>query len=383
MIATTTTAAAPTQDDDNVSSKRTSMNLKAAATLYSSLSSSTTRTMTTTTSRYNGHLKGVFCGSGSDMMSDPRTCRAILELVPTKRQHQQPIQVVYLGTATYDLEVFQHRQTSQFLDYKCQVTPLRVSEPSDQDETPSFQSYLKEVMNKADVIVVGGGNTLYALDRWQRVGLDVLLQQAMKRGAVLSGGSAGAICWFDGGHSNAMDPGTYKKQRIQKYSSVDPTSVGDELDMCAEYNQYREWKYIRVPALGYLPGIVSPHHDRTQSNGLYRGDDFDRCLLTTPGEVGIGIDHWAGLIVDGPDYEVFSFLEKDGSVGPNGEFCKDGSGQPGVWIKNVVDGKVVQRLCPPKGKVADLLRPAEYVVNDEEALERCRRENPSQQNIQT
>jgi len=27
---------------------------------------------------------------------------------------------------------------------------------------------------------------------------------------VIAGGSAGAICWFDGGHSDSMDPCTYK-----------------------------------------------------------------------------------------------------------------------------------------------------------------------------
>ena len=50
----------------------------------------------------------------------------------------------------------------------------------------------------ADVILVSGGNTLYAMDLWKAVGLVSLLQEAMERGAVLTGGSAGAICWFDG-----------------------------------------------------------------------------------------------------------------------------------------------------------------------------------------
>lgn len=36
----------------------------------------------------------------------------------------------------------------------------------------------------------------------------------MESGAVLTGGSAGAICWFDGGHSDSMDPATYKNNML-------------------------------------------------------------------------------------------------------------------------------------------------------------------------
>ncbi len=28
---------------------------------------------------------------------------------------------------------------------------------------------------------------------------------------MLAGGSAGAICWFDGGHSDSMDPASFKE----------------------------------------------------------------------------------------------------------------------------------------------------------------------------
>ena len=49
-----------------------------------------------------------------------------------------------------------------------------------------------------------------AIDRWYTIGLDVLLRQAKDRGAILAGGSAGAICWFDAGHSDSMDPESFK-----------------------------------------------------------------------------------------------------------------------------------------------------------------------------
>lgn len=47
-------------------------------------------------------------------------------------------------------------------------------------------------MEKADIILVSGGNTLYAVDRWTYLGLDELLRGAAHRGKVMAGGSAGA-----------------------------------------------------------------------------------------------------------------------------------------------------------------------------------------------
>ena len=70
-----------------------------------------------------------------------------------------------------------------------------------------------------------------------------------------------------------------------------------------------------------------------------------------------------------------SLTDKEGT-NLNGEFVTDGSGNPGIWIKEVVNGRVVQRVCPPSGKLTDLLRPATYIVEDEDALEQCRLENP-------
>ena len=59
-----------------------------------------------------------------------------------------------------------------------------------------------EKIDNSDIILVSGGNTLYAVDRWVYLGLDELLKGAAYQGKVMAGGSAGAICWFDGGVSS-------------------------------------------------------------------------------------------------------------------------------------------------------------------------------------
>ena len=48
----------------------------------------------------------------------------------------------------------------------------------------------------ADLIYVGGGNTLAMMRRWRLLGVDRALGLAWERGIVLAGLSAGANCWF-------------------------------------------------------------------------------------------------------------------------------------------------------------------------------------------
>ena len=70
--------------------------------------------------------------------------------------------------------------------------------------TTDLESYVLE----HDVIWVGGGNTRAMLALWREFGLDKILKQAWREGVVLSGVSAGAVCWFAQGMSDAPNRGT-------------------------------------------------------------------------------------------------------------------------------------------------------------------------------
>lgn len=332
-------------------------------------------------------------GSGSDGMSDPRIASVIVDLsrqssnscdrgnTPDNAK-DQVLQVLYLGTATYDLPQFATRQTQCFSDRGCVVTSLELVH-----HTPSLTE-LKAIIGAADIIVVGGGNTLYAVDRWHKTGVVPLLRLAMERGAVLTGGSAGAICWFDGGHSDSMDPDSYYPAMQTKFGSTTTAGIATEVEESSSAPDglagVKDWKYIRVPGLGFLPGLMCPHHDRIQSNGLLRAHDFDKMLLERHSkEVGIGIDHWAALVIDGQDsYRVVSLDDKPGSVLISDDdqvsFSPDAKGIPGVWIKRVVDGKVVSSHLPPSGKISEVLQLATEISEDREALKQCRSANPDQ-----
>ena len=51
-------------------------------------------------------------------------------------------------------------------------------------------------LNDLDILYVGGGATKRMLDHWQKTGISKILLEAAHSGVILSGVSAGAICWF-------------------------------------------------------------------------------------------------------------------------------------------------------------------------------------------
>lgn len=75
---------------------------------------------------------------------------------------------------------------------------------------PLFRSHpegLEEYLLGQDVIYVGGGSSANLIAIWAVHGLGPVLRAAWERGVVLSGVSAGAICWFEAGLTNSLGPG--------------------------------------------------------------------------------------------------------------------------------------------------------------------------------
>ncbi len=65
---------------------------------------------------------------------------------------------------------------------------------------------LAEIVLEQDVIYVGGGSMRNLLAIWRAHDLDELLREAWRRGIVLAGVSAGAMCWFQGGVTRSSGP---------------------------------------------------------------------------------------------------------------------------------------------------------------------------------
>jgi peptidase E len=63
---------------------------------------------------------------------------------------------------------------------------------------------LKAFVSRQDVFYVGGGSTANLLSLWRAHGLDRLLANAWRSGAVLAGISAGMLCWFQSGLTDSF-----------------------------------------------------------------------------------------------------------------------------------------------------------------------------------
>jgi peptidase E len=107
-----------------------------------------------------------------------------------------------------------------------------------------------------DLIYVGGGSLVNLLAIWRAHAIDEILRECLRRGVVLVGQSAGAMCWFDWGVTRSA--GTARL----------------------------------APGLGLVPGILSVHY--------HRDPDRRRVLIdqvAARGIPGLGIDDGAGVLI--------------------------------------------------------------------------------------
>src|SRR3989344_5093693 len=71
----------------------------------------------------------------------------------------------------------------------CKVDVLRLLKSK-----PNRREIRKKILG-TDIVYVGGGITLKMMAVWRKLGVDSILEVAVRKGIVLSGVSAGAVCW--------------------------------------------------------------------------------------------------------------------------------------------------------------------------------------------
>lgn len=160
---------------------------------------------------------------------------------------------LFLPTASYDCmpyyNTFHKVYTGQF-DIKTDVVLVHNRE-ADLDK-------LRAKFEKAHFIYAGGGNTVYMIGRWRECGLLPLILEAYGRGVLLTGLSAGAICWFENMYSDSVVEGAYAMHK----------------------------------GLGVLRGTACPHYNE-------RAGEFDR-ILTEQRGTAWGLENNAALeFIDG------------------------------------------------------------------------------------
>lgn len=155
-------------------------------------------------------------GGGFSMEPEnPLLDRYVLSLTGLSRPR-----VCFVSTAAGDHPGYIERFHVAFEGHDCEHTDLQLFKPF------SWPDELEAHVLRQDVLYFSGGSTYNAITLWHQWKLTPLLRTAYERGAILTGLSAGAICWFEQGSTD---------------------SVGRELGV--------------LDCLGWLPGSMTPHYD--------------------------------------------------------------------------------------------------------------------------
>jgi dipeptidase E len=109
---------------------------------------------------------------------------------------------------------------------------------------------LRELALAQDVIFVSGGNTANALAIWRTHGFDAILRQAWEAGVVLTGWSAGMICWFEASVTDSFGP---QLEGMRDGLGFLPGSA------CPHYDGESERRpvYTKLVAEGFPPGLAA------------------------------------------------------------------------------------------------------------------------------
>ncbi|WP_375382492.1 Type 1 glutamine amidotransferase-like domain-containing protein [uncultured Sphingomonas sp.] len=140
-------------------------------------------------------------------------------------------------------------------EHPCQVRHFNIYQPA----TLDFVDYMMGM----DIVFVGGGSTKNMMALWREWGFDKALHAAWQAGVVMSGGSAGLICWFQSGLTDSF-----------------PKVLAP------------------VRALGFLPGSTNPHyHIRPDRVTRYQQFIADGSLDSP----GLALDQDVGALYHGTD----------------------------------------------------------------------------------
>ena len=114
----------------------------------------------------------------------------IIEQYILNQSNSDRPKICFIPTATGDDEAYKVSYYSIMSKLKCEATHLDFFK-----RTPD----LDKLISSQDIIFVGGGNTKSMLAVWREWGLEKILKKAYLNGVIMSGVSAGAICWFEKG----------------------------------------------------------------------------------------------------------------------------------------------------------------------------------------
>ena len=176
--------------------------------------------------------------------------------------------------------------------YGCSCAYLKSDKLTDKE-------YVKILIDWADIIYEGGGNTLDMIKLWEDTGFSVTLRQAWEDGKVMCGVSAGANCWF-------------------KECSSDSLKI--------KYGQ--DQPLIGMECLGFVDGLFIPHCD---APGRYENA---KDLLKTSNQIGLSMSNCTALEIIDDQYRLITSDASNYNIHAYGfkSYWEDG-----IYLEEMID----------------------------------------------
>jgi dipeptidase E len=190
--------------------------------------------------RYRVPVAGTIVAMGGLPFQDEERRRLLQDYVLGLTEKERPL-VLFVPTAVAD---------------NAENTLWAYSELGDRAEVSHVSFFpwpppgLRELALKQDVIYVSGGNTANALAIWRTHGFDEILREAWEAGVVLTGWSAGMLCWFEAAVTDSFAPDL---QGMRDGLGFLPGSACPHYDGEAE----RRPVYTKLVAEGFPPGLAA------------------------------------------------------------------------------------------------------------------------------
>ena len=136
-------------------------------------------------------------GGGFSMSPDNGRLDPFLLSLARERSGRERPRVCYVPTASADSD-------STLADFYTAYAPH--AEPSHLALFRRTVDDLEAFLLAQDLVFIGGGNTANMLAIWRLHGADRAVLAAWQAGVLMSGMSAGAICWFEGFTTDSFGP---------------------------------------------------------------------------------------------------------------------------------------------------------------------------------
>lgn len=174
--------------------------------------------------------------------------------------------VLFIGTASSDDDSYFEIISKVFSRLNCNVSNLALTK-----KTYTIEE-LRQILEQTDIVYVGGGNTKQLLYTWRQIGFDKLLDEFSEKGLILSGLSAGSLCWFSYCNSDSL--------KFEEGSN----------------------ELTKLDGLEFINAANCPHYNKEDG----RKQGLKEMMKGIPEYVSIALDNCAAVEVIGDTYRIIS-----------------------------------------------------------------------------